>query len=61
MKNGKYYPLQSLDGLTSQVVSLNKKFTTYADFVGKMVNKIFEKEVLKNADILEVSELLQGF
>ncbi len=60
-KNGKYYPLENLDGLASQMVSLKKKFTTYTEFAGKTVNEIFEKETLKNANVLEVSELRSGF
>ncbi len=60
-KDGEYYPLENLDGLSGQLVSLKKKFTTYADFAGKTVNEIFEKEALKNADVLEVSELRSGF
>ena len=60
-KNGKYYPLESLDGLTGQLVSLKKKFTTYADFAGKTIEEIFEKEILKNTTVLEVSELHSGF
>ena len=60
-KNGEYYPLENLDGLTSQLVSLKKKFTTYKDFAGKTVHEIFETETLKNATLLEVSELRSGF
>ncbi|TMM59417.1 hypothetical protein FEE95_08310 [Maribacter algarum] len=60
-KNGAYYPLESLDGLTGQLVSLKKKFTTYADFAGKTADEIFEKEAMKNADVLKVSELRSGF
>lgn len=60
-KNGEYYPLESFNGLASQLVSFKKKFATYADFAGKTVNEIFEKGVLKSADMQEVSELRSGF
>jgi len=60
-KNGSYYPLENLDGLSKQLVSLKKKFTTYADFAGKSVDQIFEKEVFQNVELLEVTELQSGF
>ncbi len=60
-KNGKYYPLESFDALSSQLVSLKKRFTTYAAFAGKSIKEILEKEALKTAAILEVSELRSGF
>lgn len=60
-KNGAYYPLENLDRLSKQLVSLKKKFTTYADFAGKTVDQILEKEALKKASVLEVTELRSGF
>ncbi len=60
-KNGKYYPLEDLEGLAAQMVSLRKKFNTYKDFAGKPINEIFEKEVLDQAKILEVHELRSGY
>ena len=59
-KNGKYYPLNGLDELADQMVSLRKKFTNYKDFAGKTIDQLFEKSVLKQAAVLEVNELRSG-
>ncbi|MGP1992150.1 CRTAC1 family protein [Zobellia laminariae] len=60
-KNGKYYPLEGLDVLSSQIVSLRKKFTNYSSFAGRTIEEIFEKEVLNTSKILEVHELRSGY
>ncbi|MDO6808485.1 VCBS repeat-containing protein [Zobellia galactanivorans] len=60
-KDGKYYPLEGLDGLSSQLVSLKKKFNTYKSFAGSPIESILDREALKNAKILEVHELRSGF
>ena len=60
-KNGTYYPLEGLDGLASQMVSLRKKFTSYTSFAGKSIEDIFEADQLKNAKILEVNTLASGY
>ena len=60
-KNGEYYPLESLDGLSSQLVTLKKKFNTYASFAGKTIDEIFEKDLLTKAEIFKVNELRSGF
>ena len=60
-KNGKYYPLLGLDELSSQLVSLRKKFNTYKEFAGKPIDEIFEKEVLAKAAVLEVNILQSGY
>ena len=60
-KNGKYYPLLGLDELSSQIVSIKKRFTTYDDFAGKTMNEVFDKKTLDNAKILEVNVLLSGY
>ncbi|MGI9552096.1 MAG: VCBS repeat-containing protein [Aurantibacter sp.] len=60
-KNGKYYPIEGLDGLAAQIVSVRKKFTTYTDFAGRSIDEIFEKAVLKEIKILEVQELRSGY
>ncbi|HET8736985.1 MAG TPA: VCBS repeat-containing protein, partial [Pricia sp.] len=60
-KEGKYYPLENLDGLASQMVSLKKKFNTYASFAGKTVEAIFGEEALEEAKVLKVHELRSGF
>ncbi len=60
-KNGDYYPLENLDGLAAQIVSLKKKFTTYTAFAGKSVSQIFDKAQLDKATILTVNELRSGY
>nr|WP_298996981.1 VCBS repeat-containing protein [uncultured Allomuricauda sp.] len=60
-KNGKQYPLLGLDELSSQIVSLRKRFVNYKDFAGKPIDALFEKSVLKQATILEVTELRSGY
>jgi len=60
-KNGKYHTLENLDQLAAQLVFLKKKFTKYGDFAGKSIDEIFGKEVLGNAEVLEVAELRSGF
>jgi len=60
-KNGEYYPIEGLDGLSSQIVSLRKKFNSYSKFAGKSINEIFEDYVLKESSILEVQELRSGY
>ncbi len=60
-KNGEYYPLENFDELSSQLVSLKKKFTTYKGFAGKTVEEIFEGDVLKKARVLEIQTLSSGY
>lgn len=60
-KNGEYYPLETLDGLASQMVYLKKKYTTYKSFAGSTMEEIFGKDVLKAATQLEVNTLKSGF
>ncbi|WP_435623629.1 VCBS repeat-containing protein [Flagellimonas sp.] len=60
-KNGKQYPLLGLDELSSQIVSLRKTFVNYSDFAGKPIEALFEKSVLDQASILEVTELHSGY
>ncbi|GLU43581.1 VCBS repeat-containing protein [Allomuricauda sp. NBRC 101325] len=60
-KNGKYYPLESLDGLASQMVYLKKKYTTYKSFAGATMEEIFGNDVLKASTILEVTTLKSGY
>ena len=60
-KDGNYFPLEDLNSLSSQLVSLRKKFTNYKDFAGKSIAQIFDKEVLKQAHIFEVNELRSGY
>ncbi len=60
-KDKKYYPLESLDELFGQLVSLRKKFTTYNDFAGKTISEILGEKALKKSTTLHVSELRSGF
>ncbi len=60
-KDKKYYPLESLDELSGQLVSLRKKFTTYNDFAGKTISEILGEKALKKSTTLHVSELRSGF
>lgn len=60
-KNGKYYPLQGLGELSSQLVSLNKKYATYGDFAGQEIEQILTADQLKRASILEVNLLKSGY
>ena len=60
-KNGEYYPLENLDVLASQIVSLKKKFTTYTEFAGKSIAQIFDKAQLAKATEFTVNELRSGY
>lgn len=60
-KNGTYYPLNDLDELAGQLISLRKKFTDYASFAGKSMTQIWDKKILDNATLLEVNELRSGY
>lgn len=57
-KDGNYYPLEGLDELSSQMVSLRKKFNSYKSFAGKSVEQLFGEEKPK---ILTVTELASGY
>jgi hypothetical protein len=60
-KDAKYYPIEGLNVLSEQLISLRKKFTAYKDFAGKSLEEILTKNDLKKADIFEVSELQSGY
>ena len=60
-KGGKYYPIEDLDGMAGQMISLKKKFTKYSDFAGKTLEEIIEKNALNKAQLLEVQELRSGY
>lgn len=57
---GKDYPMALRHDLTSQMPSLKKKYLKYEDFKNESIDRIFEKEVLKTAVKLSVSELRSG-
>ena len=60
-KKGQYYPLEGLDGLTSQMVFLRKKFNSYKAFAGKTIVEIFDGETLAKATVREVEVLKSGY
>jgi len=60
-KEGKYYPLLNFDDLSSQIVSLKKKFLSYKDFAGKPIEVVFEDKILDKASVLLVQELHSGY
>lgn len=60
-KNGRYYPLETLDGLAAQMVSLKKRFTSYKSFAGITMDDLFPKEVMNASQVLEVNTLSSGF
>lgn len=60
-KNGAYYPLDGLNELAGQLVSLRKKFTSYTAFAGKSVDEIFDPKQLKATKILNVNTLESGY
>jgi hypothetical protein len=51
----KWYPVASKDELGKQMPLINKKFTDYKNFPGKTIEEIFDKNELKDAQILEVN------
>ncbi|WP_108246014.1 VCBS repeat-containing protein [Muricauda brasiliensis] len=60
-KNGKYYPVETLDGLASQLVYLKKKYTTYKSFAGDTMEEIFGEDILKSSTQLQVNTLKSGY
>ncbi|MDH3699465.1 MAG: FG-GAP-like repeat-containing protein, partial [Flavobacteriaceae bacterium] len=60
-KKGKYYPIESLDGLSAQLEFLRRSFNAYKDFAGKTVEEIIPEDVLKLATVFEVRELRSGY
>ncbi len=60
-KDGKDYPVDGLKELSSQLVSLRKKFNTYSSFAGKSMKDILGENMLPNAEVLEVHTLSSGY
>lgn len=56
-----YYPIDGLKDLSSQLVSLRKKFTSYTAFAGKSIDEILDTKILNNADELSVTTLESGY
>ncbi|MEN8800003.1 MAG: VCBS repeat-containing protein [Flavobacteriaceae bacterium] len=60
-KGKKYFPIEGLDGLATQMVDLRKQFTRYKDFAGKSISEIFDPKLLAKAKLWEVHELRSGY
>lgn len=60
-KNGKYYPINTLDELGQQMPFLKKKFNSYQDFAGKSIEDIFDSETLNKAVVYEVHTTESGY
>lgn len=60
-KNGNYYPLETLDGLASQMVYLKKKYNTYKSFAGDTMEEIFGEDALDASTLMEVNTLKSGY
>ena len=60
-KNGKYFPLEGLDGIAGQLVEMRKKYTSYQDFAGKTIDEIFDRKTLDGSKLLTVNELKSGY
>ena len=59
-KDGKYFPLEGLEGLSGQMVSLRKKFNTYRSMAGKTLEEVLDKKLLRGGTLFEVNELRSG-
>src|SRR5690606_15770657 len=60
-KQGKYYTLDNLDLLASQLPGLRKKFTSYHAFAGKTFSEVFMDSELQSATLYEVDVLASGY
>jgi len=61
-KDGKYYTLDGLDELSSQLSTLmRKKFNNYKSFAGKTIEEILGMELLSKAKLFEVNTLESGY
>lgn len=60
-KGSNYYPINSIDELTGQMIQLRKGFQSYTDYAGLTIEDILGKEALEQAQLLEVNELRSGY
>lgn len=60
-KRGKYYALNGLDELVSQLNYLKKKFPTYGEFAGKTVEEVLGSKAITNSNLMEVNKLESGY
>ncbi|WP_228027866.1 VCBS repeat-containing protein [Costertonia aggregata] len=59
--NGKYYPINSRDEISSQMKVISKRFISYKDFALKTVEDIVGKEAVKKSEKYEVQNLASGY
>jgi enediyne biosynthesis protein E4 len=57
---GKPYPMASRDELLDQIVSLRKKFNSYASYADASIGDIFPAEKIAHAKVLRCTELASG-
>jgi hypothetical protein len=60
-KGNEYYPIDGLQELSGQMVSLRKRFKTYREFAGSPIEEVLGEEGIKKAVVLEVAELRSGY
>ncbi len=60
-KDRDYYPITDFNGLAAQLVSLKKKYSSYAAFAGQTIDQLFDPKILKESTILEVHTLESGY
>lgn len=60
-KGGEYYPIDGLQELSGQLVSLRKRFKTYREFAGSPIEVVLGEAGIKKATVLEVAELRSGY
>jgi len=56
-KNGRYYPVASIDDLASQLVSVRKGFTSYSELAGRTTKEIFSADYQYMPRALEAETL----
>ena len=60
-KNGKYFPLEGLNELGGQMVSLRKKYNSYKEFGGKTIEEVLEGFKISKDQIRMVHNLKSGY
>ena len=60
-KKGTYYPLEGLDELGGQMVSLRKKYNSYKEFGGKTIEEVLDGYTISKDQIRIVHNLRSGY
>lgn len=60
-KNDNYYPLANFDELSSQMVKLRKKYSSYKEAAGQTISQIFDKTKLSEAQVYQIHTLQSGY